>query len=49
VQDVLMPPIGMALGGVDFSALFYTLREGTPAGPYFTLEQAKAAGAVTVN
>jgi large conductance mechanosensitive channel len=49
VQDVLMPPVGMALGGVDFSALFYTLREGTPPGPYFTIEQAKTAGAVTVN
>ena len=48
VDDVIMPPIGLALGGVDFTNLFLTLREGTAAGPYPTLEAAKAAGAVTV-
>lgn len=50
VDDVLMPPIGMALGGVDFSNFFVTLKEGasTP-GPYAALADAKAAGAVTVN
>jgi large conductance mechanosensitive channel len=48
VDDVIMPPIGLALGGVDFTNLFLTLREGT-AGPYPTLEAAKEAGAVTVN
>ena len=34
VDDVIMPPIGLALGGVDFTNLFLTLREGTTAGPY---------------
>jgi large conductance mechanosensitive channel len=48
VDDVIMPPIGLALGGVDFTNLFLTLREGTAPGPYPTLEAAKAAGAVTV-
>ena len=50
VDDVLMPPIGLLLGGVDFSNLFFVLREGAAtAGPYAALAQAKAAGAVTVN
>ncbi len=50
VDDVIMPPIGLLLGGVDFSNLFITLKEGAKvAGPYATLETAKAAGAVTLN
>ena len=49
VADIIMPPIGMALGGADFSNLFMVLSEGTPAGPYASLEMAKEAGAVTVN
>ncbi len=49
VNDVLMPPIGLALGGVDFSDLFVVLSAGDPAGPYATLEAAKEAGAVTLN
>jgi len=49
VDDVLMPPIGLALGNVDFSELFVTLRAGDPAGPYATVAAAKDAGAVTVN
>jgi len=50
VKDVLMPPIGLALGGVDFASLFVTLKEGAkPAGPYASLAEAQAAGAVTVN
>lgn len=49
VDDVLMPPIGLLLGGVDFSDLFITLKQGTAAGPYATLANAKAAGAVTIN
>jgi large conductance mechanosensitive channel len=44
-----MPPIGLALGGVDFSDLFVVLSAGDPAGPYATLEAAKEAGAVTLN
>ena len=49
VSDVLMPPLGLLLGGVDFSDLFITIKEGATAGPYLNLEAAKAAGAVTVN
>lgn len=50
VDDVLMPPIGLLLGNVDFSNLFITLREGVKvAGPYESLAAAKAAGAVTLN
>jgi large conductance mechanosensitive channel len=48
VDDVIMPPIGLALGGVDFSNLFVTLKDGVPPGPYDTLAAATAAGAVTV-
>ena len=49
VDDVIMPPIGLLLGGVDFSDLFITLKEGATAGPYATDEAAKEAGAVTLN
>lgn len=49
VDDIIMPPIGLLLGGVDFSNLFLVLKQGTKAGPYQSLAQAKAAGAVTVN
>ena len=50
VADVLMPPIGMALGGIDFTNMFVTLKDGAKAaGPYASLAEAKTAGAVTVN
>ncbi|HEU5042399.1 MAG TPA: large conductance mechanosensitive channel protein MscL, partial [Gemmatimonadales bacterium] len=50
VDDIIMPPIGLALGNVDFSDLFAVLREGSKAaGPYATLADAQAAGAVTMN
>jgi large conductance mechanosensitive channel len=49
VADVIMPPIGLLLGGVDFSNLFVILREGTTAAPYASLVDAQEAGAVTVN
>ena len=50
VADVLMPPIGLALGGVNFADLFVTLKDGAKAaGPYASLAEAKAAGAVTLN
>lgn len=49
VNDILMPPIGLALGDVDFSDLFVVLREGAESAPYLTLEAATAAGAVTLN
>lgn len=46
VADVLMPPIGLLLGGVDFTDLFLVLQGD---GPYATLADATAAGAVTIN
>jgi len=49
VNDVLMPPIGLLLGNVDFSDLFVVLKEGTAPGPFATLAAAKEAGAVTLN
>jgi large conductance mechanosensitive channel len=50
VNDILMPPIGLLLGGIDFSNFFILLKEGASvAGPYAALADAKAAGAVTIN
>jgi large conductance mechanosensitive channel len=49
VDDILMPPIGLLLGGVDFANIFATLKQGSPAGPYATLAAAQEAGAVTMN
>lgn len=49
VADILMPPIGLLLGNVDFSNLYVTLAAGKIAGPYASLAQAQAAGAVTFN
>ena len=50
VDDVIMPPIGLLLNGVDFTNLFVVLKDGAKgAGDYATIEAAKAAGAVTLN
>lgn len=50
VDDVIMPPIGLALGNVDFADLFVLLKEGPKAAaPYASLADAQAAGAVTIN
>lgn len=49
VEDILMPPIGLLLGGVDFSAIFTVLKEGSTAAPYASLAAAKSAGAITIN
>ena len=49
VKDIIMPPIGLALGKVDFTNLYATLTQGNPAGPYPSLADAQAAGAVTIN
>src|SRR5687767_16016474 len=46
VNDILMPPLGLIIGGIDFSDFFVTLKG---AGTYDTLEQARTAGAVTIN
>ncbi len=49
VSDIIMPPIGLLLGKVDFSNLFIVLSAGQAAGPYPTVAAAQQAGAVTLN
>ena len=50
VDDVIMPPIGMLIGGIDFSNIFFILQEGEKVkAPYATLKAAQDAGAVTIN
>jgi len=49
VKDVIMPPVGLALGKTDFTNLFVVLKHGVQPGPYPTLEAAQKAGAVTLN
>ncbi len=49
VKDVIMPPIGLVLGKIDFVNLLIVIKQGTPAGPYSTLAAAQTAGAVTIN
>jgi large conductance mechanosensitive channel len=49
VKDIIMPPLGILLGKVDFANLFFVLQDGATPGPYDSLEVAKSAGAVTLN
>ena len=49
VKDIIMPPIGLLLGKVDFANLYAIIKEGSPNGPYKSLADAQAAGAVTIN
>ena len=49
VKDVIMPPIGLVLGNIDFSNLAIVIKEGSAPGPYASLSAAQAAGAVTIN
>ncbi len=50
VADVIMPPIGLLLGDVDFANLFVILKDGAEGvGAYATIAEAQAAGAVTIN
>lgn len=50
VDDIIMPPIGLATGGIDFANKFVVLKEGaSTAGPYASLADAQSAGAVTLN
>jgi large conductance mechanosensitive channel len=49
VNDIIMPPIGLLLGNVDFTNLFIVLKAGKTAGPYLTLADARTAGATTIN
>jgi large conductance mechanosensitive channel len=49
VNDIIMPPIGLLLGNVDFSSLFLVLKAGKLPAPYASIADAKTAGAVTLN
>lgn len=49
VKDILMPPLGLLLGKVDFSNLYIKLLDGSVAGPYASLDAAQKAGAITIN
>jgi large conductance mechanosensitive channel len=49
VNDVIMPPIGLLLGGVDFTNFYILLKAGDPTPPYASLADAQTAGAVTIN
>ena len=49
VTDVIMPVVGLAMGGTDFTNMFTVLRDGAKAaGPYASLAEAKAAGATVI-
>jgi large conductance mechanosensitive channel len=50
VADIIMPPLGILLGNIDFSSWFIVLKSGaTTVAPYVSLEAAKTAGATTLN
>lgn len=50
VDDIIMPPIGLLVGNIDFEDLFIVLKSGSEnPGPYETVELAQEAGAVTIN
>ncbi|MFI5230492.1 MAG: large conductance mechanosensitive channel protein MscL [Gemmatimonadales bacterium] len=49
VDDVIMPPLGLILGRVNFSDFYVLLKQGATPGPYPSFAAAKAAGAVTIN
>jgi large conductance mechanosensitive channel len=49
VKDIIMPPIGLALSGIDFSSLMAILKQGATPGPYANPAAALNAGAVTIN
>jgi large conductance mechanosensitive channel len=49
VKDIIMPPIGLLLGNVDFQNIFSVLKEGATPGPYASLAAAQAAGAISIN
>ena len=49
VKDIIMPPIGILMGNIDFSQFFVVLAGGTPGAHYNTVAEAQAAGATTMN
>ena len=48
VDGIIMPAVGLLIGGIDFSNIFTVLQEGATPGPYATLAAAEAAGAVVL-
>jgi large conductance mechanosensitive channel len=49
VNGIIMPPIGLLLGKVDFANLFVVIKQGATAGPYASLAAAQTAGAVVIS
>jgi large conductance mechanosensitive channel len=49
VNDIIMPPIGLILGNIDFKNLFIVIKSGNQPGPYSTVDMAQQLGAVTIN
>jgi len=49
VRDIIMPPIGIILGNIDFTNMFVVLQDGKVLPPYHTLAAAQSAGAITLN
>jgi large conductance mechanosensitive channel len=49
VGDIIMPPIGLVLGNIDFKNLFVVIKHGSQPGNYPTIEAAQQLGAVTIN
>ena len=49
VKDIIMPPVGMLVGGIDFSQWFFVLGGGEAGAHYNTMAEATAAGATTLN
>jgi large conductance mechanosensitive channel len=49
VNDLIMPPIGLVLGNIDFKNMFVVIKGGTKPGPYLSIEAAQQLGAVTIN
>ncbi len=49
VDDVITPPLGLLINGIDFKDSFFVLQKGVLAPPYCTLEAAKECGAITIN
>jgi large conductance mechanosensitive channel len=49
VNDIIMPPIGLITGRVNFDQLLFVIQQGDPPGPYLTRAAAQDAGAVTIN
>lgn len=49
VNDIIMPAVGLALGGHDFTNLFVVIKDAKVPGTYYTIAEAQKAGAITLN